>query len=66
MSELLNFLSVSRLFAILNKADGRGVVCKLQKLDRGVFEGADIGVQKEEQWGENTSQGSGSVGGAAT
>ncbi len=53
-SQLLNLLSVSRLVTVLNEADQCGVVCKLQELDGGVFRCAVIGVQGEEQWGENT------------
>ncbi len=48
-------LSVSRLVTVLDEADECGVVCKLQELDRGVFRCAVIGVQGEEQWGENTA-----------
>ncbi len=54
-SHLLNLLSVSRLVTALNEADQCGVVCKLQELDRGVFRCAVVGVQGEEQWGENTA-----------
>ncbi len=36
-----------------------------RSLTEGVFRGAVIGVQGEEQWGENTSLRSTSVGGAA-
>ncbi len=54
-SQLLNLLSVSRLVTFLNEADQCGVVCKLQELDRGVFGCAGIGVEGEEQWGENTA-----------
>ncbi len=54
-SQLFNLLSVSRLVTILNEADESGVVCKLQELDRGVFRCAVVGVQREEQWGENTA-----------
>ncbi len=36
-------------------ADLSSVVCKLQELDRGVSRCAVIGVQGEEQWGENTA-----------
>ncbi len=39
-SQLLNLLSVGRLVTVLDEADQRGVVCKLQELDRGVFRGA--------------------------
>ncbi len=54
-SQLLDLLSVSRLVTALDEADQCGVVCKLQELDRGVFRCAVIGVQEEEQWGENTA-----------
>ncbi len=54
-SQLLNLLSVSRLITVLNEADQCGVVCTLQELDRGVFGCAVVGVQREEQWGENTA-----------
>ncbi len=54
-SQLLNLLYVSRLVTVLNEADQCGVVCKLQELDREVFRCADIRVQGEEQWGENTA-----------
>ncbi len=54
-SQLLNLLSVSRLVTVLNEADQCGVICKLQKLDGGVFRCAVIRVQGEEQWGENTA-----------
>ncbi len=54
-SQLLNLLSVSRLITVLEEADQCGVVCKLQELDRGVFGCAVVGVEGEEQWGENTS-----------
>ncbi len=54
-SQLLNLLSVSRLVTILDESDQCGVVCKLQELDRGVFGCAVVGVQGEEQWGENTA-----------
>ncbi len=54
-SQLLNLLSISRLVTVLDEADKCGVVCKLQELDRGVFRFAVVGVQGEEQWGENTS-----------
>ncbi len=64
-SQLLNLLSVSRLVTILDEADECGVICKLQELDRGVFRGAVVGVQGEEQWGENTALRNTSVGGAS-
>ncbi len=54
-SQLFNLLSVSRLVTVLNKDDKCGVICKLQELDRGDFKGAVVGLQGEEQWGENTS-----------
>ncbi len=40
------------------------IVCKLQAFDRGVFRGAVIGVEGEEQWGENTTLRSSSADGA--
>ncbi len=54
-SQLLNLLSVSRLVTVLDEADQCGVVCKRQKLDRGVFRCAVVHVEREEQWGENTA-----------
>ncbi|XP_051567403.1 phosphoinositide 3-kinase regulatory subunit 5-like isoform X2 [Myxocyprinus asiaticus] len=39
----------------MDEADDRGVVCKLQELDSGVFYSAVIRVQGEEQWRENAS-----------
>ncbi len=54
-SQLLNLLSVSRLATVLNEADECGVICKLQEFDRGIFRGAVVGVEGEEQWGENTA-----------
>ncbi len=54
-SQLLNLLSVSRLVTALDEANKCGVVCKLQELDGGVFRCAVIGVQVEEQWGDNTT-----------
>ncbi len=54
-SQLLNLLSVSRLVTVLNEADQCGVVCIFQELDRGVFRCAVVGIQGEEQWGENTA-----------
>ncbi len=54
-SQLLNLLSVSRLVTVLDEADQCGVVCKLQELYRGVSRCAVVGVEGEEQWGENTA-----------
>ncbi len=54
-SQLLKLLSISRLVTFLNEADDCCVICKLQELDRGVFRCAVVGVQGEEQWGENTA-----------
>ncbi len=54
-SQLLNLLFVSRLVTVLDEADQCGVVCKLQELERGVFRCAVVGVQGNEQWGENTA-----------
>ncbi len=59
-SQLLDLLSVSRLATVLDETDQCGV-WKLQELDRGVFRCAVIGVQGEEQWGENTALRSSSV-----
>ncbi len=39
----------------MDEADQCGVVCKLQELDRGVFSDAVVGVEGEEQWGENAA-----------
>ncbi len=55
LSQLLNLLSVSILVTFLDEADQCGVVCKLQELDRGVFRCAVVGVEGEEQWGENAA-----------
>ncbi len=63
-SQLLDLLSVSRLVTVLNEADQCGVICKLPELDRGVFRCAVIGVEGEEQWGENTALRSSSADGA--
>ncbi len=51
-SQLLNLLTVNKL---LDEADQCGVVWKLQEFDRGVFRCAVVGVEGEEQWGENTA-----------
>ncbi len=53
--QLFNLLSVSRLVTVLDEADQYGVICKLHELDRGVFRCAVIGVEGEEQWGENAA-----------
>ncbi len=62
----LNLLPVSRLVSVLDEADDRGVVRKLQELDRGVFRCAVIGVEGEEQWGENTALRGASADGEST
>ncbi len=54
-SQLLNLLSVSRLVSVLDEANDGSVVRKLQELDRGVLWSAVIGVEREEQWGENAA-----------
>ncbi len=54
-SQLFNLLSVSRLITILDETDDCSVVRKLQELDWGIFRCAVIGVEGEEQWGENTA-----------
>ncbi len=54
-SQLLNLQSVSRLVNILNEADDCGVICKLLELDRGIFRVAVVGIEGEEQWGENAA-----------
>ncbi len=64
-SHLLNLLSASRLITVLYEADECGVIYKLQELDRRVFRGAVIGVQGEEQWGEDATLRGTSLGGAA-
>ncbi len=46
-SQLLNLLSVSRIVSVLDEADQCGVICKLQKFDRGVFRCAVVGVERE-------------------
>ncbi len=61
-SQLHNLLSVSRLVTVLDETDQCVVVCKLQELDRGVFGCAVVGVEGEEQWGENTALRSSSAG----
>ncbi len=63
-SQLLNLLSVGRLVTVLNEGDKCSVVCKLQELDRGVFRYGVVGVEGEEQWGENTALRSSSADGA--
>ncbi len=63
-SQLLNLLSVSRLVSVLDETDDCGVICKLQEFDRGVFRGAVVGVEGEEQWGENAALRSSSADGA--
>ncbi len=63
-SQLLNLLSVSRIVTVLDEANKCGAVCKLQELDRGVFRCAVVGVEREEQWRENTAMGSSSADGA--
>ncbi len=40
------------------------VICKLQEFDRGVFRGAVICLEGEEQWGENAALRSSSADGA--
>ncbi|KAL0149942.1 hypothetical protein M9458_054774, partial [Cirrhinus mrigala] len=50
-SQLLKCASICKLITILDEADNRGFICKL---DRGVCRSAAIGVEEEEQWGENT------------
>ncbi|KAK3562697.1 hypothetical protein QTP86_005316 [Hemibagrus guttatus] len=54
-SQLLNLLSVSRLITILDEADNCSVIHKLQELDRWISRGAVIGVNREEQWGEDAT-----------
>ncbi len=54
-SQLFILLSVSRLATVLKEVNQCGVVCKLQEHDRDVFRCAVICVEREEQWGENTS-----------
>ncbi len=63
-SQLLNLLSVNRLITVLNEADDFSVICKLQELDRGVFRGEVIYVEREYQWGENAALRSSSADGA--
>ncbi len=46
-SQLLNLLSVSRLVTISDEVDQCGVICILQKIDRGVFRCAVIRVERE-------------------
>ncbi len=58
----LNLLPVSRLVSVLDEADDRSVVHKLQELDRGVFRC----VEGEEQWGENTALRGASADGEST
>ncbi len=54
-SQLLNFLSVSRLVTVLDEADQSGVVCKLHELDRGVFRCAVIHIQGRRVVGRDRS-----------
>ncbi len=57
-NQLFNHLkSLGRLVIVLNEADDCGVICKLQKLDRGVFRCAAVRVEGEEQWGEDATLG---------
>ncbi len=65
-SHRLNLLPVSRLVSVLDEADDRGVVRKLQELGRGVFRCAVIGVEGEEQWGEHTALRGASADGEST
>ncbi len=65
-SQVLNLLPVSRLVSILDEANDRGVVRKLQELGRGVLRCAVIGVEGEEQWGENTALRGASADGEST
>ncbi len=65
-SQVLNLLSVSRLVSILDEADDRGVVRKLQELDRVVFRCAVVCVKREEQWGEHTALRGASADGEST
>ncbi|KAK3575524.1 hypothetical protein QTP86_029287 [Hemibagrus guttatus] len=44
-SQLFNLLSICRLVTVADKADDRGVVCKLKELDRGVCSSAVVCVQ---------------------
>ncbi len=55
--KLFNLLSVSRLIIALKEADKCGVICKLHldELYSNIFRCAVIGVQGEEQWGENAA-----------
>ncbi len=64
-NQLVNLLSVCRLVTVLIEADKCGVICELQELDRGVFRCAVVGVQGEEQWGEDATLRGTSAGGAA-
>uniref|UniRef100_A0A671S602 Uncharacterized protein n=1 Tax=Sinocyclocheilus anshuiensis TaxID=1608454 RepID=A0A671S602_9TELE len=54
-NQLFDLLSVSRLISTPDEANDCSVVRKLQEFDRGVFSGAVVGVEGEEQWRENTS-----------
>ncbi len=54
-SQLLNFLSVSRLVTFLDEADQCGVICKLHELDRGVFRCAVIHIQGRRVVGRDRS-----------
>lgn len=54
-SQLLYFMSTCRLVTILDELKDWGVICKLQKLERGFFFcSAGIGEKGEEKWAEDT------------
>ncbi len=54
-SQLLNLLSLNRLVTVLDETNDRGVICKLQEFYRGLFRGAVICVEREDQWGANAA-----------
>ena len=54
---MVNLPSVGGLITLGDEADEGGVVRKLEELDRLVSGGAAVGVQGEEQWGENAALG---------
>ncbi len=50
---LASSLKPPQLVNVLDEADLCGVICKLLELDGGVFRCTVVGVEGEEQWGEN-------------
>ncbi|KAK3513149.1 hypothetical protein QTP70_007478 [Hemibagrus guttatus] len=54
-SQLLNLCLYADSSPGLDETDDRSVICKFQELDRGVFRGAVICVERGKQWGENAA-----------